>query len=146
MEVIKMAKHFIQVEEGSHWIYGSCGWSYVADENAIYIGSVNHEYYLYQKGNFIGKEVVVDLEGYYSKFLGEKKIPKNPVFKVLHEHGYFKCHKTYEVPGFFGYFDPDEETWNHYVIRCCYDYEPIYSHDVISSNCIGVIDIVAIYK
>lgn len=112
-----MGKHIINIINGKHAVVGSYGWSYTADENAVYFGSTNHQHYFIANGNFIGKEVVVNLCGEDSSFCGEMKAPKNELKRVLWENGYYNCHKVETGKTFYGQFDPDTESWNRYVNR-----------------------------
>lgn len=108
-----MSKHFITIEAGCHSVFGSCGWSYTADTNAVYFGSINHEYYFIANGNYVGKEVVVDLCGQFSQFLGEVKAPKNPIRRELWNRGFYRCHMVSDDSRFNG------RDWDGYIAEVC---------------------------
>lgn len=112
-----MGKHIINIVNGKHLVAGSYGWSYVADESTVYFGSTNHENYFVANGNFIGKDIVVDLCGKDSHFCGEMKAPKNELKHVLWENGFYNVHRVSYGKEFYGQFDPDVESWNRYVNR-----------------------------
>lgn len=112
-----MAKHIVRIVIGKHSVFGSCGWSYVADETAVYFGSVNHGHYIIAEGNFIGKDVVVELAGKESRFCGEMKAPKNALRRVFWQHGFYSSNRVPFGKEFVGQFNPAEESWNHYVNR-----------------------------
>lgn len=138
-----MSRHLVIIEAGNHSISGSWGWSYVADKKAVYFGSLNHNYYFIANGNFIGKEVIVDLKGYASKFVGIVKPPKNPIYNYLWNKGFYKCHMI----------QPNSQSWDwnvkdqisgDFVLEDCYQGHYTLDSDIVERYVVDSNDIVMI--
>ena len=144
-----MAMQYIMVERGTHHVGNSFYWNYSADEKSI---SFNHaqkpEFNFSAAGNFIGKTVMVYLEGASSEFIGIPKAPKNAFRKAFWEIGIkgrdrFQCVSTTEiakvVEELFDEYIDSKNLWQDQIPGTCWFEESYAEFKDENENLIGAI-------